>query len=203
MMNPMTASVLGWGFFAIAGNTGAMLGSALTERITPFDDGPPQENVPVVLLLLACSAAGAILARHTSAFHLVMMALVCCCLVAVSVTDARRGIVPDVLTLGPLAIMFAVALAQRQVLPFLVSAAVPFVPFALAALITRGRGMGWGDVKLAALGGAVLGAQLSLLAFTLACIAAAAFNYARKRYQGSIAFAPYLAASIVVTSCLA
>lgn len=196
MTNVLTASLLGWGFFAIAGNAGAMLGSALAERITPFPDGPPQENAPVLALVVACSVVGAILAPHASKTGMLMMALVCFCLVAVSVTDARRGIVPDVLTLGPLAVIFAAAVAQRQLFPFLISAGVPFAAFAAAALATRGRGMGWGDVKLAALGGAVLGAELSLLAFTFACLAAAGISYARKRHYGPIAFAPYLAASI-------
>lgn len=196
MTNAVTASLLGCGVFAIAGSTGAMLGSAMAEGLTPFADGPPEERSPVFALVTACAAIGAILAAHSSPLHVLVMALVCFCLVALSVTDARRGIVPDVLTLGPLAVMFAVALAQRQLWPFLVSAGVPFVPFALAALATRGRGMGWGDVKLAALGGAVLGAQLSLLAFMFACLAAAGINYARKRHRGPIAFAPFLAASI-------
>lgn len=192
----MVASLLGGVFFTTAGYAGAKLGSVLAERITPFVDGPPEAQPPVLALVVACCAVGTIVAQRASALHMVMVALVCFCLVAVSVTDARRGIVPDELTIAPLAIIFAVALAQRQLLPFLLSAAVPFVPFALAALLTRGRGMGWGDVKLAALGGAVLGPQLSLLAFTFACLAAAGVNYARKRTHGPIAFAPYLAASI-------
>jgi leader peptidase (prepilin peptidase)/N-methyltransferase len=115
--------------------------------------------------------------------------------VAVWITDARRGIVPDVFTLGPLAIMLLIGLWQHEWWLF-VSAAVPFVPFAAAAMLSRGRGMGWGDVKLVALGGAVLGAQMSVLAFAVACIAAVAFSYMRGRKHGPIAFAPYLASAI-------
>ena len=55
----------------------------------------------------------------------------------------------------------------------LVSALIVVVPFALAALLSRGRGMGWGDVKLAAVAGALLGASNALLALALAAFAAA------------------------------
>jgi prepilin signal peptidase PulO-like enzyme (type II secretory pathway) len=72
------------------------------------------------------------------------------------------------------------------------------LPFALAATLSRGRGMGWGDVKLAALGGALLGAPAATLAFVLAALAA----YAGSRFAGDrarpIAFAPYLAGGIAV-----
>lgn len=203
MTNAVAASLLGGAVFATAGCTGAILGHAFAERMTSFADGPPPEQAPVPVLVVACSAVGAIVALHASTFQMSMLALVCFCLVAVSVTDARRGIVPDAFTLGPLAIMFAAALQQRQLWPFLLSAVVPFAPFALAALLTHGRGMGWGDVKLAALGGAVLGPQLSLLAFVLACLTAAGVNYARRRNNGPIAFAPYLAASIGIAIPLA
>jgi prepilin signal peptidase PulO-like enzyme (type II secretory pathway) len=196
MMGGMIASFLGALFFAAAGYLGALLGSTFAERITPFADGPPQENAPVLILIIACGALGAIITPHAAAqSQLLLIALVCVALVAIWVTDARRGIVPDAFTLGPLAIMLTVALWQHQWWLF-VSAVVPFVPFAIAALLSRGRGMGWGDVKLVALGGAILGAQLSVLAFALACLAAVGINYARGRKHGAIAFAPYLASAI-------
>ena len=70
--------------------------------------------------------------------------------------DLARGIVPDFFTLFPLAALGSFAAVEGE-WRVLISAAVPFVPFALAAVFSRGRGMGWGDAKLVALGGAVLG----------------------------------------------
>lgn len=190
------AAVLGALFFAAAGFLGVLLGSTFADRITPFADGPPQEQPPVIALIVACALLGAIVATHAVAqSQVLLIALVCVALVAIWVTDARRGIVPDAFTLGPLAIMLTVALWKHEWWLF-VSAAVPFVPFAIAAVLSRGRGMGWGDVKLVALGGAVLGAQLSVLAFAVACLAAVGISYARGRKQGAIAFAPYLASAI-------
>jgi prepilin signal peptidase PulO-like enzyme (type II secretory pathway) len=59
--------------------------------------------------------------------------------------------------------------------------------------------MGWGDVKLAALGGALLGAQDATLAFLVAGGAAYVVAHRGKRAGKPIAFGPYLAVSIVAT----
>ncbi len=79
------------------------------------------------------------------------------------------------------------------------------MPFAFAAYLSRGRGMGWGDVKLAAVAGAMLGASNALLALALAAFAAAVAARLQKRTlvidgRGAaaatlarpVAFAPYL-----------
>lgn len=192
----MIATLLGAVFFAAAGYVGALLGFTFAERLESFPDGPPQQNAPTAVLIGACAIIGAIVTTHAvSHAQILLIALVCVALVAIWITDARRGIVPDAFTLGPLGIMLLTGLWQHEWWLF-VSAAVPFVPFAAAALLSRGRGMGWGDVKLVALGGAVLGAQMSVLAFAVACLAAVAFSYMRGRQRGPIAFAPYLASAI-------
>lgn len=194
----MPAIFLGAIFFAAAGYLGALLGFAFADRLEALPDGPPQQKAPTAILIAACGLIGIVVATHaTSQSQILLVALVCVALVAVWITDARRGIVPDVFTVGPLAIMLLIALWQHEWWLF-VSAGVPFVPFAIAAALSRGRGMGWGDVKLVALGGAVLGAQMSVLVFALACIAAVAISYVRGRQRGPIAFAPYLATAIGV-----
>lgn len=190
------ASLLGAFLFAAAAYAGALSGAAFAERITAFEDGPPESHAPVPLLICICAAIGAFVTpRAASPVQPLLIALICAALVAIWVTDTRRGIVPDAFTLGPLAIVFVVALRQHEWTLF-ASAAIPLVPFAVTAMLSAGRGMGWGDVKLAALGGAVLGAPLAMLAFTLACLAAVTVNFARGRKNGPIAFAPYLASAI-------
>lgn len=189
------ASVLGALFFAAAGYVGALLGTAFAERTEAFEDGPEPSRAPVLALIAACAAIGAIVAMRADQGQVLLIAIVCLALVAIWVTDTTRGIVPDVFTLGPLGLILIVALWQHNWFAF-ISAAVPFVPFAIVATISRGRGMGWGDVKMVALGGALLGAEISVLAFALACTAAVALNYLRGRRRGPIAFAPYLAAAI-------
>ena len=55
---------------------------------------------------------------------------------------------------------------------------------------------GWGDAKLVALAGAVLGAPLALLMMAAACLAALVGYRLKANRQGPIVFAPYIAAFI-------
>lgn len=192
------AAVLDALIFTVAAYAGVLIGSAFVERIAPLPDGPPPQNVPLPVLVLSCAAIGAVLGLHAaSQAQLAIVAVVCCALVAIWITDARRGIVPDALTLGPLALLVLAAIWQHEWRVFF-AAAIPLIPFAITAAISKGRGMGWGDVKLVALGGVVLGPQIAVTAFALACFAAVAVNYRNGRKTGAIAFAPYLACAIGV-----
>lgn len=190
------ATLLGALFFAAAGMAGAALGVTFADRIESLPDAPPAQSVPVPLLIVGCAVIGAFITTHAfSAAQLVVLAIVCLALVAIWVVDARRGIVPDLFTLGPLAIILLVAIWRHE-WSYFVAAGIPFVPFALAAMLSKGRGMGWGDVKLVALAGAVLGVQWAVIACMAACVAAVAICYARGWRHGPIAFAPYLTAAI-------
>lgn len=194
----LLAALLGAVFFALAAYVGALVGNAVADTLPRFDDGPPSGRPPIVALIVAGALIGAFTAtRAVVPVQIFLIALVCTSLVAIWCCDVRTGIVPDSFTLAPLIVMLAIALWKHEWWMF-VSAGVPFLPFAIAAALSRGRGMGWGDVKLAALGGAVLGAQLSLVAFALACMVAVGVSYATGRKRGAIAFAPYLAAAIGV-----
>lgn len=185
-------------FFGLAGYIGTLVGNTVAETLPRFSDGPEASLPPVAALVGASALIGAFVAWHAVApVQVLLIAIVICALVAIWCCDVRTGLVPDLFTLAPLGVMLAVALWQHEWWMF-VSAAVPFAPFAIAAALSRGRGMGWGDVKLVALGGAVLGAQLALVAFAVACMVAVGVSYKRGRKNGVIAFAPYLAAAIAV-----
>lgn len=188
------AIILGALFFGIVGCVGVLL--AGTVKADPYPDGPAPAEPPIPWLVGGCSAIGAFVASHSSSVEqVVVYAVVICALAAIWCTDVRYGIVPDAFTLAPLGLVLFIALLQQQPWPFL-HAAAPFVPFAITAAVSKGRGLGWGDVKLAALGGAVLGAQIALLAFAASCLVAVVHAYARGRRSQPIAFAPYLACAI-------
>ena len=191
----IAAALLGAIFFGATGYVGAILGLWYAERIEAFPDGPPSGKPPVGALVAACAIIGAVVTTHATQSQILLIAIVCVALVAIWITDTMRGIVPDAFTLGPLGLILVLAVWQHDWFAFL-SAGVPFVPFAIAAMLSRGRGMGWGDVKMVALGGALLGAQTAVLVFALACLAAVVLSYARGHRSGPIAFAPYLAAAI-------
>jgi prepilin signal peptidase PulO-like enzyme (type II secretory pathway) len=114
----------------------------------------------------------------------------------------RYGIVPDVFTLVPLLIVVGAGLLNGDPWP-LISAFIAFVPFACLAIVSKGVGMGWGDVKLAALGGAVLGGETALLAFAIGAVVAVLWAYRRGRQKQVIAFAPFLAGAIAIAMPLA
>ena len=110
----------------------------------------------------------------------------------------KTGIVPDVFTLAPLGIGAAVALFRQESWA-LASAAVVGLPFAGAALLSRGRGMGWGDAKLAALGGLILGMLAGTFLFGMASLVAVIVSAIRYRAQHvPVAFAPYLVSAIAI-----
>jgi len=130
-----------------------------------------------------------------------IVGLACGLLTAIWASDVTRGVVPDVFTLIPLgAVLLAASLAGHW--EVLVAALVPAIPFAILAWRSRGIGLGWGDVKLAALGGPLIGMQNALIAFAIGCLVAVIVGRVRGTKQQPIAFAPYLASAIAVPLAL-
>ena len=189
--------VLAGVLFAAAGWGGTLVAEILCANRAPYDDGPAPVAFARWPFALAGAGIGLALAAqgqppaHLALLVFVMLALAGCC-----AADLSCGLLPDPLTLVPLAVVAGLGAAAHDWMPLL-SAAVVFVPFALAAAVSRGRGMGWGDAKLAALGGALLGAREAALAFMLAALAAAIIARRTTGARRPIAFGPYLAAAIV------
>lgn len=178
----------------------AMLGltyaSSLCDKIIPFEDGPEPGKPPTAVLVGGAVCIGALLAsRQIAILELGIVAVLVTALAACWYSDVRCGILPDIFTLGPLGFVLAISLLGHNFSPA-AAAAIVVTPFAIVALFSKGRGMGWGDVKLVALGAAALGLNRSIIAFAGAGFAAFAIASFRRRRGIPIAFAPYLAASI-------
>ena len=183
-------------FFASLAIVAIQISRALCAHIEPADDGPPPGTPPYVVLPPAAALVGvALVMLHAGPLELGIAAMVLFALVACWCSDAMCGIVPDVFTLVPLAALVLFAVAQRN-WTMALSAPLVFAPFAAAAFLTRGRGMGWGDAKLVALCGVALGAPLAFLTLAVAC-AAAAIAHRFTSVRRPIAFAPYIAALTV------
>ena len=181
-------------FFASIAFIGVWLSGVVCADIVPADDGPAPGKPPSVALIAASGVLGGILvASGAQPLQLGIGAIVLFALVACWCSDATCGIVPDVFTLPPLALLLFFAIAHQD-WGVIASAAITFVPFAGAALFTRGYGMGWGDAKLVALTGAVLGAPLGAFALAVACAVAVIVHRFGKVRHAPIAFAPYIAA---------
>jgi len=188
--------------FALAGYAGTLVADALCAGCVPFEDGP----APVVVTRWPFALAGACIAlalvlQGASGPHLTVVAFMLFALAGCAAADLRCGILPDMLTLAPLALIVGMGYVRHDVGPA-VGGAIVFAPFAVAALVTRGRGMGWGDAKLAALGGALLGAADATLAFMFAAVAAYVVARLTGGLRNVIAFGPYLATSIAASLAL-
>ena len=186
--------------FAFCGWAGARIGERLCAGVEPYGDGPASVAFARWPFAAIAACIGGLIAWHdVNAAHLVVLAVVTLALAGGTAADLRCGMLPDVLTVGPLVLVVALGAASHDWAPAL-GAAFVAVPFAGAAVFSRGRGMGWGDVKLAALGGALLGVADAAFAFMLAALAAYVVARRTAGVRRPIAFGPYLAASIA--ACL-
>lgn len=167
-------------------------------KIVPFEDGPKPGTPPTLLLIAGVTTVGGVLAFQGTPLPTIgMLAVVTAGLAAAWDSDVRCGIIPDYFTLVPLGVVLLYSIVYHEWQP-LFSVAVLFFPFAVAAFLSKGRGMGWGDVKLAALGGGVLGYWDAYVAFSAACLVAVALAFIMNRRKEPIAFGPYLACAIAL-----
>lgn len=144
--------------------------------------------------LVCCAPSGMMQLVTIVAFGAVVTGAAC---------DAACGYVFDVITLPCLAVMLAITLITHALLDVAGGAfATGGALYALHAL-TRGRGLGLGDVKLAGCIGACTGALGGIEALGVAFVLGgiyAGFLLLTKRaeFGAELRFAPYLAAGMAV-----
>ena len=195
-MTALATGVAVASLFAAAGWAGTMLSERLYGGLQPECDGPAPVAVARWVFVAGAAGIGFVTGMHElPAWQLALLAIAVTCLAGGAATDVRVGLIPNWFTVGPLVLVLAIAAARHDLAPPL-GALAGLLPFAALALASRGRGMGWGDVKLAALGGALVGTAGIFLAVAVAAAAAYAVARAGGRLRQPIAFGPYLAASI-------
>ena len=70
-------------------------------------------------------------------------------------------------------------------------------------MITKGRGIGGGDIKLMAACGLLLGWKLILLAFLLGCVLGAVLHLLRMKFSKAanlLAMGPYLSVGVLIAA---
>ena len=158
------------------------------------------------LRFLALVAFAVLAAACVVTFGFTLQALVdiagCGVLVAVTVTDLERRIVPNRIIVPALAVALVVQTARDPSLEWILASLAAGGFFLLAALVNPG-GLGMGDVKMAAFLGAWLGTPVAVALFAGALIAMipALAILATRGGAGrkvGIPFAPFLAAGGVV-----
>lgn len=194
----MTAALIAAVTGALAAWTGTMFAGILCRDVVPFEDGPTPVPFKRWHFLIAGAAVGASASVHGwNPAHLAGATLLLGALATCAACDLRCGILPDICTVGVIALTVGFAGWSGNWAPAL-SATCIAVPFAAVALLTRGRGMGWGDVKLAAAGAAVLGIGGAVVAYVFAATIAYAIARRGAALQRPLPFGAYLAGSIAV-----
>ena len=126
--------------------------------------------------------------------------LLICGLVVVFFIDLEHQIIPDEIVI-PLSILFLVYFLmtnpQLLITNYLITALISFLFLYFIFLLTKGKGMGFGDVKLAFLMGLVLGFPKIVVAFYLAFLTGAFVGVilillSRAKLKQKIAFGPFL-----------
>lgn len=132
----------------------------------------------------------------------------CCCaavlpLVRLSIVDWKTFEIPDSCS-GAIAVAGIVRLLFRagEWKSHLAGALCVSAVLLLAAVLSRGRAVGGGDIKLMAAAGLLLGWKESILAFVSACMIGSVIHLLRMKLCGAdrvLAFGPYLAVGIWLT----
>lgn len=124
---------------------------------------------------------------------------------AIALIDIDYGIIPDTLLVifGILSLIFVLG-SPSSVYTHLLTTGASFIFFLSVFLITRGRGMGFGDVKYALVIGLLLSPIQLVAAFYAAFLTGALFSLIliirgkKKLRGGSIPFGPFLSLGVIV-----
>jgi len=150
--------------------------------------------------------------HYGSSVELGVMAFYACLFIIIFAIDLEHGLIlnkvvyPGMVAALLLALLPQAGLAQQigtRVAYAALGGGIGFAIFLLIAIVSRG-GMGWGDVKLAALIGLATGFPLVFLAIIMGAIlggiVAVALVIAKKRTsRQTIPFGPFLALAAMIT----
>lgn len=132
-------------------------------------------------------------------------AVVLCGCVAAAIVDWRTGYIPDRISIGATAVAFGCAICHGGMLAASVGGITAGSVLALLRYITRGEGLGLGDVKLGIAIGVGFGGAAGILAIGAAFVLGA--GYAawllatdRARCGDAVRFGPFLAAGTLVAA---
>jgi leader peptidase (prepilin peptidase)/N-methyltransferase len=186
--------------FAAAGALAATLAAWRIARRATSLRGGDLGAFPRVLPFATCAVAAFAAQRATlDAAAVVVIAAVG----VAAVADARTGAIADRLTRALVLATLAIALVHGTPLAACAGAATAGGGLLALYVLTRRRGIGLGDVKLAAGIGAGLGATLALAALGAAFVAGGVYGVwllatRRARRDGRVRFGPFLAGGTYV-----
>lgn len=180
----------------------SLLALAAANRAECYGDPFTMSNTPSLLITGAAACACVVLGTHGflgAAPAIVALA----CLAISAASDLQTGYIFDLVTGSSGILVLLCAAASGNVSGALLGALAAGGVLFVLYILTRGRGMGLGDVKLAAILGAGLGAMTSLIAIGIAFVLGATIVVAcllarRMRRGDTVRFGPYLALGAIV-----
>jgi leader peptidase (prepilin peptidase)/N-methyltransferase len=127
--------------------------------------------------------------------------------IAAGVIDARTGFIPDAISIPTAIVPLAIGAATGTLPGACCGAIASGGALAFLFLLTRGRGIGLGDVKLAAALGAGFGALAACGVLAAAFVGGGAYALwllaTRRASRGAqIRFGPFLAAGALLVACV-
>lgn len=127
-------------------------------------------------------------------------------LITIFFIDLKHQIIPDKITYPAILIslLFVILNHQSSVFNYIFSAIGASVFFLILFILTKGKGLGFGDVKLAALMGLFLGFPKIIIAIYSAFLTGAIFGlililWKKKGLKDKIAFGPFLVAGTILS----
>lgn len=121
-------------------------------------------------------------------------------LIVLSVIDFRSYIIPDKVNLVILVLgIFAILLDREHWAEHIIGFFSVSVLLLIIYLVTVGRGIGGGDIKLMAAAGLIVGWKVNVLAFLLGCILGSVIHLIRMKVskaEHKLALGPYLSMGI-------
>lgn len=152
---------------------------------------------------------------NSVAINFIYLLFIFSALIVIFFTDLKYGIIPDAVLYPAIALTLVYHLSSiiylsnnktiEQFSNYLLTAVVSFLFFLFLYFVTHGRGMGFGDVKLAFFVGFFLGFPMAISAFYIAFLTGAMIGiililWKKKRLRGStIPFGPFLVIGIFAT----
>ena len=137
--------------------------------------------------------------------ELVITSFYCCLFIILMVVDLEHQLILNKVTYPAMgvALLINVFSAEPGIVQAAIGGGIGLGLFLLVALLSKG-GMGWGDVKMAALIGLVTGYPLIFVALVLAIIlgglvAVMLLLFKKKRRKEGIPFGPYLSLATIAT----
>lgn len=162
-------------------------------------------QIPLVELITGIFFALTFLKFPLTDLSFIFYIFVVCCLIVIFFIDLNDGIIPDKI-LYPVTIvtLIYVFLNQNLVL-HLISSLISFILFFLIYFLTKGKGIGFGDVKFSFFLGLLLGLPKVAICFYIAFLTGGIVGliliiWGKKRFKkDTIAFGPFLSLGAIIS----